>query len=1521
MLHFTKYFIFSTVLITVGKLQAQQSVKAISPEIPTSNGITLVGGTDLSADAGTITERGVVFKADSKVETIDDIDLRISHKNMGGNLTTGTDEYKVENVTGLDPKKHYFYEAYILNVTDPKIATISNQGYNFWTLAPSPGHSTILELESKTSRSIELRYSGLNLPKNTVDGYVLLRKEGNTAPDGKLLEDGKAPPTAEELGSAVDKVVIITDGSTYNDTGLKPETTYSYTLVSFNKGINDDATYNYKTDGTIPTISATTHPKAPGPITDLRAINVRTNSFELIWNAPERAESYIVEVSENNDFSSPLADYPKNDVTDTEIKVTGLKENTKYYYRVAAKNSGGNSASRNGNVTTGSPKQAQLIIAASNPSNTTFCEGDEIKFLALPEGKTEYTFWVDVGSGFNKAQDNNMDTYTFNALNKGNAKVKVGIAGFADSKTISLTIHPKPNNVVFDRLSSDENVDVNNLNTSLPDVALDAATPDGGVYSGPGVYRDDDMNYFFSPTSGNYEITYTYTDNNGCSDMKALNINVLDEDTKITTDLKDEYCDNIASVGFSIRLFTKAFEKVRPGTDEYYYTECEDSRDKSTCDCKYRVRNELADTDPVKRAYVIDPFSGETDREISDAMSNVQVSYNEDDPTSPYYEVSGKFHPNVIESPFVFVTLELDAEVVYDIAVNTDAPETCEFTRDPITLTSRYVSRINVRNSAKPDIETLTKDSFCEGSPEFIELNPITKAKTGLSIPDPSDGFFSYRKRGEEDIFRTLPDNIIVLGAFETGEYFIRYTYNGNSDYCKESSALDTISVTPPPTGKFEVDETTLCFGDSVKFTYSDKSYDPNTTKGWTWEWGFGDGNSSDEVSPKHRYATIGTNTVSLTVKSDSVSTCKGSSLNSGVTIKPIPKGDFESFGLCEGNATVLAPRIPKDEGVDDIAWSISGSNTEKITAYNYIDNSSSKREVILSESGLTTIDLIPTNSFGCSDTISKNYFVFPSVSGDGFADNFDTPETVAQRWSNSGQTAPYEISSWQLIGTEGNFIWRTMAQGDSTYANNEQSYIESPCFDFSGFEHPFLSLDILGDVEEGKDGAVVLYTADNGIRWKPLGDNQGSGINWYTEDNITGSPGLGSNIDRLGWSDGDSTWRNARYALSAVQEEAGADKVRFRIAFGSNGDNPEEETFSGFAFDNFQLQERNRINLLEHFTNMRGNHEHIDEDRFVHQFALDRKGEAIDIQYHIRLINNYDPIADFDNTFPSAQALHYGIGYFPRTVLNGFSPLERIAMPFSELENKNIIYDKEALTSAAFDIDVRQEIVPKDFTQRLKFDITVTKNSTLEPIDEFVIIEPVIVQTRVQIDDKVYPNVARKILPDATGVTMDGDWSASGESDAPQTKTVYWNPRFDVDTDGSDGVVDTILLVTYVYNEDRFNATKEVYQVRVDTIPLSNIPPPHSTVVGLFEGNRKEGMTLFPNPATDILSVRFARPLEKEHVLLIYDALGKVVKEQMVPVGKSNVSIETKHLLSGLYNLQLMEGNHSVMLRFEVLH
>ncbi|UII30629.1 T9SS type A sorting domain-containing protein [Fulvivirga ulvae] len=553
----------------------------------------------------------------------------------------------------------------------------------------------------------------------------------------------------------------------------------------------------------------------------------------------------------------------------------------------------------------------------------------------------------------------------------------------------------------------------------------------------------------------------------------------------------------------------------------------------------------------------------------------------------------------------------------------------------------------------------------------------------------------------------------------------------------------------------------------------------------------------------------------------------------------------------------------------------------------------------------------ILTESF-CSGQITKKVGIFPviEVSDDNFY--FESFEGASHGWIESEKLELGNASSWSLSTPQGDTIigaasganaWITNAGEDvsgnpnNSYNKSEDSWIEGPCFYINDLSRPVLSLKIWSDTEDGFDGAVVEYSIGDTTQWNTLGSID-EGLEWYNTQGLVGSPGNQSGAS-FGWSGklhGD--WTLAKFPLDEIHAEAGNKPVRFRVAFASTSDNPFGKTFDGFAFDDFSIESRNRVVLLEHFTNMSST-ESRNEDSRLRTFVEGRNQEVIDIQYHTSF-PGADPLNQFNKADPSARALHYAIAEVPRTVMDGIYGVYYKNEPFFRDSWGVNAYNTRALISAPFNINV---LLGDDVSTTLEVTVEISKNTTAEPIEGNLIVQLAVVERQVTVDGNTYYNVVRQLLPNAAGNRLFGDW----QTDDSRVERVIqtWNPA--VEPDDSE-----FMIVASLYNEK----SKEVYQAAFMSIPASKMPP-MAKVTGVDDLLSKEGIYLFPNPTEKEINMLFPAPLNEEYTLTVYDLHGVEVYRGTVRRGADKATLNTETYSSGVYSIRLNSSTDQVIRRF----
>lgn len=559
---------------------------------------------------------------------------------------------------------------------------------------------------------------------------------------------------------------------------------------------------------------------------------------------------------------------------------------------------------------------------------------------------------------------------------------------------------------------------------------------------------------------------------------------------------------------------------------------------------------------------------------------------------------------------------------------------------------------------------------------------------------------------------------------------------------------------------------------------------------------------------------------------------------------------------------------------------------------------------------GIYDVKLQVLTSVGCSDSIvhSVATYTYPNIdlSNKIYFEGF---EQGAAGWISTTETEQANglanNSSWRLTIPEGDLInetqtgnhaWVTSDPVTAAYNDNEDSWVESPCFNLNLWDRPKIEMDIWYNTEKF-EGATLQYAIKGetlsaaNTKWETVG-SIGSGIEWFNSTGISAAPGG----QALGWEGSVSGWKSAKISLDGVKEKAAGQPVRFRIAFASLelGDNRENK-FDGFAFDNFAIRERNRMVVLEHFTNVNAaNNEK--ENTYIDNFVAARPAEVIKIEYHTDF-PGLDPVNQLNTADPSAHALEYGISEVPRTIMDGTFGVYHRNDPFSTDSWGKNAYTLRANIDAPFNLTISDNIItggenPYNTGESLKIDITITKNPTADTISSPLVLEIGILQKSLEANGRTYHNVLRKLLPNAAGNYIYGDWLPNDIS-RTETVTQYWSPDFMYDP------ADTFLIVAYVHDTHLSKTrTKEIYQGAYKQI---NILPPTAPVTGLNDGTY-QGFKIYPNPSKGDAILVFDQPLIEDSPIKVYSSTGLLIYEGNITKGTTSFTIPLESCPKGLY-------------------
>lgn len=195
-------------------------------------------------------------------------------------------------------------------------------------------------------------------------------------------------------------------------------------------------------------------------------------------------------------------------------------------------------------------------------------------------------------------------------------------------------------------------------------------------------------------------------------------------------------------------------------------------------------------------------------------------------------------------------------------------------------------------------------------------------------------------------------------------------------------------------------------------------------------------------------------------------------------------------------------------------------------------------------------------------------------------------PYTEGFEASNGGWTTGGTLSDWAW-GTPSKTVINGAAAGakcwivggltGSSYNDAEASWLQSPCFDFTSLQYPYISFAVFWEMERRFDGASFQYSTNLGVTWTNVGTISDPvnclNDNWFNLSGITYLNGLATVRD--GWSGniqstvgscqgggGSGRWAAAQHTMPNL---AGVPNVIFRFVFGAG---TQCNAFEGFAVD-----------------------------------------------------------------------------------------------------------------------------------------------------------------------------------------------------------------------------------------------------------------------------------------------------------------------------------------------------------------
>jgi gliding motility-associated-like protein len=229
---------------------------------------------------------------------------------------------------------------------------------------------------------------------------------------------------------------------------------------------------------------------------------------------------------------------------------------------------------------------------------------------------------------------------------------------------------------------------------------------------------------------------------------------------------------------------------------------------------------------------------------------------------------------------------------------------------------------------------------------------------------------------------------------------------------CKDT-LTQSVFAYPKPKADFTI--TDACLNNSSKFQDVSTLNPISNDLVKSWQYLFGDGNSSTLQNPIHTYANERTYQVKL------ISTSNYGCVDTAVklaSVYPLPNVSFNALPVCEGSTTVFTNQSTisnqyTQNTLTSFEWNINGlwQDNQESTSY------------MFPKEGLHPTVLKVTSNHGCIDSIVKNAIIHPlpevsftaTGSCESFANSFNDQSKVSTTQTNNS------ISAWKYRFGDGN--------------------------------------------------------------------------------------------------------------------------------------------------------------------------------------------------------------------------------------------------------------------------------------------------------------------------------------------------------------------------------------------------------------------------------------------------------------------------------------------------------------------
>ncbi|MCK6639027.1 MAG: T9SS type A sorting domain-containing protein [Bacteroidia bacterium] len=208
-----------------------------------------------------------------------------------------------------------------------------------------------------------------------------------------------------------------------------------------------------------------------------------------------------------------------------------------------------------------------------------------------------------------------------------------------------------------------------------------------------------------------------------------------------------------------------------------------------------------------------------------------------------------------------------------------------------------------------------------------------------------------------------------------------------------------------------------------------------------------------------------------------------------------------------------------------------------------------------------------PSDLAVANDSASTTTLGIPIIATYPYYQDFETGQNGWRIFNGNNGTWAFGTPAKPIINSAASGVNAFVTGGlTGSYVDNENSYVEGPCFDFTNVCDPVLSMNVWWNAEFSWDGMNVTISTDGGNTWQLVGAF-GDPVLWYNDNTVVGNPGGYQSAwsGRNSTSNGSGGWVNVRHRLTGAGNMS---NVKIRINFGTDASVTDE----GVAFDDVRI-------------------------------------------------------------------------------------------------------------------------------------------------------------------------------------------------------------------------------------------------------------------------------------------------------------------------------------------------------------